>query len=519
MSVAPKYSARYAARGTAWIWLAVATLALICTHGNWIIALAGWLYPFCLLRFTRSQHPLLGFLVTALLLTASGLLLLIFSAIPFSVPFVLVIFVSSCFLALPFLLDRLLTQKWSSWVSTLLFPLGYVAVSYLKGLADPLGSLGSLAYTQYGDLPLLQLLSMTGISGILFIMTWFASLGNWIIEQDWAWPKIRRGVMLYMTILALIFVGGYARLLFSSQPATVRVASLGTSAPLYARAAQGQKQALKDLNARRATPAELAALRSGSTLLLNDLLARTHHEAQAGAKIVLWPECGILLLQADEQTFLGRLATAAHQDSLYLDIGVCILNDQYLPNMLDQSILFNPQGQISWRFEKAHPVPGLDSVVAGNGVVPVVSTPYGRLSTVICFDEDFPALLQQAGRSQAAILLAPSNDWQEIDPWHTNAITFRAIEEGFSLVRETNNGLSVAIDPAGRTLASVDYFHTDPQSMVALVPTQGTETLYARVGDAFAWLCCLVWLALGAGAIVTRRKRLTTKPNPEPGTA
>jgi apolipoprotein N-acyltransferase len=509
MSVASKTSARYATPRTSWLWLILAIVAILCTHGNWIIALAGWLYPFCLLRFTRSQQPIVGFLISALVLTVSGLVLLMTSAIPFAAPFALVILLSSFFLALPFLFDRLLTRKWPSWMSTLLFPLGYVAVSYVKELGAPLGSLGSLAYTQYGDLPLLQLLSVTGISGILFLMTWFASLGNWIIEHGRAWPKIRWGVTLYAAILALVFVGGSARLLLAPRPTTVRVASLGVSAALTAQAAHIRGQALQALNARRATTADLAAIRSSNALLFNDLLARTSNEAHAGAKIVLWPECGVLVLQADEQTFLAQVGAAARQDGIYLDIGACILNNQDLPNALDQSILLNPQGQVAWRYEKAHPVPGLDTVVQGNGVVPVVPTPYGRLSTVICFDEDFPALLLQAGSAQADILLAPSNDWQAIDPWHTNGLTFRAIEEGFSLVRETDNGLSIAVDPDGRTLASVDYFQTDPQSMVALVPTQGTETLYTHVGDAFAWFCCFGWLALIVGAFMTRRKRRT----------
>jgi apolipoprotein N-acyltransferase len=505
---------RYATLRTSWLWLGLSVAAILCTHGNWIVPLAGWLYPFFLLRFTRGQHPLVGFLGVALVLAVSGVVLMMSAEIPLTLPFGLAIVLTALFLALPFLLDRLLTWRWSPWVSTLLFPLGYVAVSYLKGLVDPLGTLGSLAYTQYGNLPLLQVLSVTGISGIIFLMTWFASLLNWIIEQGWRWPRMRAGVVLYAAILALVFLGGSMRLLVAMPPSTVRVASLSVPVALEVQASHMRGQALQDLNAHRATPADLTAFRSNNALLLDNLLARTRSEASAGAKIVLWPECGVLVLQADEPTFLAQTGAVARQAGIYLDMGVCVLNNQDLPDAQDQSILLNPSGQVVWAYEKAHPVPGLDTVVQGNGVVPVVETPYGRLSTVICFDEDFPALLQQAGHARTDLLLAPSNDWQAIDPWHTDGVTFRALEEGFSLVRETSNGLSIAVDAEGRTLAAVDSFQSDSQSMVAFVPTRGTRTLYAHVGDLFAWLCCLSWLALIVGASIQGRK-CRTQPGAE----
>ncbi len=51
---------------------------------------------------------------------------------------------------------------------------------YLNALLDPFsGTQGNPAYTQYSNLPLLQLLSVTGLWGIVFVMSWLASLVNW----------------------------------------------------------------------------------------------------------------------------------------------------------------------------------------------------------------------------------------------------------------------------------------------------------------------------------------------------
>jgi apolipoprotein N-acyltransferase len=74
--------------------------------------------------------------------------------------------------------------------------------------------------------------------------------------------------------------------------------------------------------------------------------------------------------------------------------------------------------------------------------------------------------------------------------------TFRAIENGVSLVRPALSGLSTAVDAQGRILAQVDAFTTDAPTLVAMVATHGAPTLYARIGDSFAYLCIvgLLWL-------------------------
>ena len=43
-----------------------------------------------------------------------------------------------------------------------------------------------------------------------------------------------------------------------------------------------------------------------------------------------------------------------------------------------------------------------------DGIIPVIETPYGRLSTAICFDMDYPAQILQA--RDADIMLVPGYD-------------------------------------------------------------------------------------------------------------
>jgi apolipoprotein N-acyltransferase len=56
-------------------------------------------------------------------------------------------------------------------------------------------------------------------------------------------------------------------------------------------------------------------------------------------------------------------------------------------------------------------------------------------------------------------------------------------------------------------MAAVDYFNNDPQVMVAYIPMHGVRTIYATIGDLFAWLS-LAGLVLIIGMALVRRTKV-----------
>ena len=112
-------------------------------------------------------------------------------------------------------------------------------------------------------------------------------------------------------------------------------------------------------------------------------------------------------------------------------------------------------------------------------------------------------------------MLAPGYDWREYDPYHTQMATFGAIENGFSLVRQASYGLAMTVDYEGHVLAASDYFTTDPQVMVAYVPMHGVHTIYATIGDLFAWLS-LAGLVVLIGVAFARRPKAGKVGTAEP---
>jgi apolipoprotein N-acyltransferase len=224
---------------------------------------------------------------------------------------------------------------------------------------------------------------------------------------------------------------------------------------------------------------------------------------------VIWPESGATVLQEDEAAFLQQVSAATRASGIYLVMGLAVvLPSQTPPFGADESVLIDPSGKIVWVYQKAHPVPFEENLrlVPGNGQIPVVATPYGRLASVVCYDTDFLDIISRTGHANADLLLSPAGDWREIDPYHTQMSAFTAIETGSSIVKQTDGGLSMAVDYEGHVLAATDFYTTDPQVMVAYIPMQGVHTIYATIGDLFAWLSIAGLIALIGVAIVRRLK-------------
>jgi len=137
-------------------------------------------------------------------------------------------------------------------------------------------------------------------------------------------------------------------------------------------------------------------------------------------------------------------------------------------------------------------------------ILQILETPYGRASAVICHDLDFPVLLRQASQKGIGLIIGPADDWTEITPLHANMATVRAIESGFSLLRPTSDGRSLATDNRGRVIARLDY---GDDAMVALLTPTPVTTLYGRVGDLFAWLCVFGMLLMFARAFAPSQRQ------------
>jgi apolipoprotein N-acyltransferase len=483
-----------------WLWLGIAAVLLLFSNGATTIPLAAWLAPICMLRFVRGHSLKVGLPLAYLLQVGAFSLQFRGMVLIPGIGYYIFLIVWGIPLVLPYVVDRLIAHKLSGLAASLVFPTTWVVTEYAASHA-PYGSWGSAAYSQYGNLPLLQILSITGLWGITFLIGWFAAVCNWLWEDALESVCARRGAWLCFGTIAMVMLLGGARLAFfpPSSP-TVRVASISArpvtplpSAELISRIWQGN-----------ATSAESDDFRAWAAAKDNDLLARTEQEMQAGARIVFWSEINAEILKEDEVGFVARGGDLAAKYHAFLGMAVAVHNEGMTPSVENKLILIKPDGHVAWEYNKVRPVPG-DLQILGDGKLRVLDTPYGRVTSIICFDGDFPQVLAQAGTLKADMLLDPSKDWRAIDPWHTQMASFRAIEQGVNLIRQTSDGLSAAFDYQGRRLAAMDHFQTADYAMVSQVPTRGVRTVYSLLGDWFAWVCLAALAVLTA---LSLRKRI-----------
>jgi apolipoprotein N-acyltransferase len=335
-------------------------------------------------------------------------------------------------------------------------------------------------------------------------MAWFASTINALWEHRFRWQPVRIGMLGFCTALVAVLIFGNIRLAFfpPAQP-TVRVAAIAPREDMFA--------TITDINPQNlmpGTPADRADARARFFApIVEDLFARTEREASNGANIIAWGETAALVLEEDVPALLDQATAVARQHALYLQVGLIVFrHTDHYPFMENRAILLDPSGAMAWDYHKAHPTPVENIIVEpGPRVIPTIDTPYGRLAAAICYDNDFPELIRQAGQSGVDILLAPYKDWESVRVQHAQMAPFRAIENGFSIVRPALSGISTIVDPHGHVVAQADAFIGSEPTAVTLVAAAGTPTLYARIGDSFAYLCVAGFLAVTSLALMRRR--------------
>jgi apolipoprotein N-acyltransferase len=404
---------------------------------------------------------------------------------------------------IPYLFDKLVGARIHGFASTLVFPSTVVSLEYLNNVF--FGSWASTAYTQFDHLALIQVSSLVGIWGISFIVCWFASVVNWVIDHHFEWSAIKRGLTFYAAILSLTLLYGGIRLeVFPPQSDTITISSFTPTT-----VTQEYNQELQNKGFSSSIQMAKENRKMHSTLLRSvheKVFEQNKQIVDPNVKLTFWPEGLIKVLEEQEAAFIEQGKIWAMEQNVYLVMAYFVIPIQNPERMGEnKAVLINPKGELEWEYLKTYPVPGSPNK-PGGGVLPVSDTPFGRISTVICYDMDFTGLLHQAGRLGIDILVVPAWDWKAIDPLHARMAVFRAIENGFSMVRQTGEGLSIAVDYQGRTLAAMDHFTSDDLTMRAQVPKHGVSTVYAVIGDLFAWLC-LVCLFSAIGWSILKRKK------------
>ena len=476
-----------------YVWLVLGCVLSVFIGMRWNVPIAAWLAPVFLIRFCRSQDKWYKTLVIVPLLALAA-----FAKFHGGWDITIVAEIGLGFvLAAPMLialyLDRAFARRVGGLGATLVYPLVYTTFEFLFGLM-PVGTSLSIGVTQFEFLSFIQLASITGIWGISFIISWFAPTVNALWENGFDIKKALKPMSVFAAACILILSFGGLRLVaLRPEVETVRIGGVAVVQPT------DYWTEIID----KGTPEDVAHQYDEEFQALKEsLFAESVQTVLMGAKLVFWAEANVVLHPGEEAVFLERAQAFAREHEIYFMPAMLVFRygETYGDNKL---VMISPNGEIAYTYEKTMSWYTSNS----DGILHVVDTPYGRISAAICFDMDFPRLIHQAAGKDVDIMLVPAFDWEQIKTFHTQVGLLRGIENGFSVMRQTNKGTSMAIDYQGRVLAYQDFFTTPHRTIVADVPTKGVKTVYGAIGDWSVYVMALFALGVIMWGVFRRRAR------------
>lgn len=253
--------------------------------------------------------------------------------------------------------------------------------------------------------------------------------------------------------------------------------------------------------------------------------APQRNQSRTRPQVIVWPESPAPFTTNDPQfrQVVGEMTKTAGSAAIIGAEGIEI--DSSVPRgykVYNSAALFAADGSYRGHYDKIHLVPFGEYLpfasifqFAGGLVAEVGESERGHYRTVfrpdghgygtfICYESIFADEVRQFVKGGAEVLVNISNDGWYGDtsaPWqHLNMARMRAIENRRWLLRDTNTGVTGAIDPYGhlreqaprhtRTAIAVGFDYADEM------------TFYTRFGDLFAYGCSLVVITLlGYGAL------------------
>jgi len=483
-----------------YLWLALAAILLVFTYGMYRNGLAACFALIFVLRFMRAKKVGRGYLLILLVLMLANIISWWNTTLENPAIFRIIMGVIIGLLySIPFLLDRVLVRKFQGFAATLVFPLVNTAFEFLTLWPSPTSTYGSLAYSQFGNAYLNQVMSITGLWGVTFLVSWLASTVNWIWEERVDWQRIWRGAAVFGGVMLVVLLYGMLRLdIFLPEPGTVRI---------HAIIETDYTASEFDKNVAPLIATDPAAVKASTAPIYDRYLNATVREARAGAKIVLWPELAAVGYQEDLDALQERAQNLAREEGIYLGMGVgLMLHDPAAKNVEENRFwLIDPQGQMVMNYRKYGCLPAMRMY---GSQIPVVDTPYGRIAATICCDLDFPYVIRQVSQQRADILLVPGFEPSvENLLAHSVMVPSRSIENGVSIFRATTQGLSMAIDPYGRTLGIMDDTRASERVFVVQLPNHRVITVYSLVGDLFGGLAVIGFVVILILAILRGRKQ------------
>jgi apolipoprotein N-acyltransferase len=245
--------------------------------------------------------------------------------------------------------------------------------------------------------------------------------------------------------------------------------------------------------------------------------------------LVAWPESPAPFAEADPrfQQALASVARSMQAPLVVGSIGMDFAAEDRTWSDYNSALVVGADGVRVGRYDKIHLVP-FGEYVPFKNLLFFARKLTGRVSeftrgedrkvfrlnghrygVFICYEAVFADEVRQFARLGAEVLVNVSDDGWYGDtsaPWqHLNMARMRAIENRRWLLRDTNNGVTAAIDPYGHVRQSIPRHQID--ALPASYGFRDDVTFYTAHGDVFAWACAILSVGIVGWALRASQRR------------
>ena len=266
---------------------------------------------------------------------------------------------------------------------------------------------------------------------------------------------------------------------------------------------------------------------------LEALSVKPQHDKPGSPGLIIWPESPAPFWVTDLhlRSTLANIARATGSYIIAGTIGIEHTGDpNRRPEIYNSASVITPTGAWTARYDKIHLVPfgeyipfqelisfakaltrEVGTFSRGHRRVPL-DIGDAKAGTFICYESIFPNEVRQFALHGAEVLVNISNDSWFGDTGaprqHLNMARMRAVENNRWLLRDTNSGITAAIDPYGRVVQEAP--RNQRTALQASYSLEEDTTFYTRHGDWFPFLCAIITLI---GLLLHWVKPAETAPN------
>src|SRR5262249_29093259 len=383
------------------------------------------------------------------------------------------------------LLFRVLVLRGAVWSGVLALPAVWVTSEYVRNVASPHGSAGSLAYTQLKFLPFLQLASITGPWGISFVLLLFPAAIAIGLHMRQTSPKLAQQVAgAGVAVVAVVLLFG----------------AVGLAPPH--RQMQIVKVGLITLDEK----ANDTVTEPGSDTerLFRDYAREATRLATDGAQAIVMPEKLGVTLEGKTTGTDAVLQSVAAQTGATIVAG---LVDVDAPVKYNEARIYVPGSGVQ-RYDKEHMLPPFESNLKPGTTLIVLPRPQQKWGVAICKDMDFASPARLYGEAGVGLMLVPAWDFVVDGSWHGHIAVMRGGEDGFSIARAAKNGLRTISDNRGRIGGEVSSSSAPFATLLLDVPAAHSWTVYQLLGDWFAWVAIALMVFAMMQIVRLRRREL-----------